>query len=84
LSVALHLVMPASRGLFASAIMESGNALAYPFAHSLATGAQFTAALNCTAAADVMACLRSRSTDEVPLCFSFRHFFLFNALFLLV
>ena len=65
ISIGDHLVSPAAAGLFDRAILESG-----PFLHMVTLaeaekrGDQFASALGC-AGADVAACMRSKSTDEI-------------------
>jgi para-nitrobenzyl esterase len=66
-SINLHLVSPASSGLFHKAIMQSGfvttrwtNAR-----EAEAQGEQFARALQCTDARTVAACLRSKTRDQV-------------------
>jgi para-nitrobenzyl esterase len=66
-SVGLHLVSPGSAGLFDRAIVQS----AYPTSRWLsadegaAQGDAFAAALGCTVPAQVVACMRSKSRNEV-------------------
>ncbi len=63
-SVCAHLAMPASRGLFARAIMESGacaDPLFFGTRESEAQGQTFARALGCTD----MTCLRAQSVDAV-------------------
>jgi len=63
-SVCIHLAMPASRGLFARAIMQSGScadSLYFGPREAEAQGKKFAEALGC---AD-MTCLRARSVDAV-------------------
>jgi para-nitrobenzyl esterase len=66
-SVGLHLVSPASAGLFDGAIIQS----AYPTSRwrswdeGLAQGDAFAASLGCTDPAQVLSCLRSASRDQV-------------------
>ena len=47
-SVHKHLVMPSSRGLFASALMESGSTHSWPLSFSLAKTAKLAAHFNCS------------------------------------
>jgi para-nitrobenzyl esterase len=66
-SVNFHLVSPASAGLFHKAIMQSGFVTArWPNAkEGEAQGEQFARALQCTDARTVLACLRSKTRDQV-------------------
>jgi para-nitrobenzyl esterase len=65
-SVYLHLVMPASAGLFHRAVMQSGVLPVAPtLTEAQATGAALAEALDCGSAADVLACLRSASVRDV-------------------
>jgi para-nitrobenzyl esterase len=67
ISTSLHLVSPASRGLFQRAIMQSGVATTrlYSAAEAEAQGEAFAAALGCTDRATVLTCLRSKTRDQV-------------------
>lgn len=67
ISTSLHLVSPASRGLFQRAIMHSGVATARwaTSAEAETQGEAFAAALGCTDRAVVLACLRSKTRDQV-------------------
>lgn len=67
ISTGLHLVSPASRGLFHRAIMQSGvpTVRAVTAREAEAQGEAFAAALGCTDNATVLACLRSRSRNQV-------------------
>jgi para-nitrobenzyl esterase len=67
ISTSLHLVSPASRGLFHRAIMHSGVAtVRWPTASEAELqGETFAAALGCTDRASVLACLRTRSVAQV-------------------
>lgn len=66
-STGLHLVSPVSRGLFDRAIMQSGHASfrLNTAAEAEIQGDAFAAALGCTDRATVMACLRSKTQNEV-------------------
>ncbi len=66
MSVCLHLVAPASRGLFHRAIMQSGFCLSHgsPAAAASKAGA-LAKALGCGSGPAVAACLRSKSTASV-------------------
>lgn len=66
ISTCMHLVSPASEGLFQSAVIESGpcdNATTLEEANT--QGAAFITALGCDGEADVPACLRSKPVEEV-------------------
>jgi para-nitrobenzyl esterase len=66
-STGLHLVSPASRGLFQRAIMQSGFASvrAPSIDDAYAQGEAFATTLGCTNPAAVVSCLRSKSRDQV-------------------
>jgi para-nitrobenzyl esterase len=66
-STGLHLVSPASRGLFHRAVMHSGAATARmnSAADGEVQGEAFARALGCTDPGSVIACLRSKSRDQV-------------------
>jgi para-nitrobenzyl esterase len=66
-SVCLHLVSPASQGLFHRAIQQSGPCAdnARTQTQAEAQGADLAEALGCAAEADVAACLRTKSVDEI-------------------
>ena len=66
-SVGLHLVSPASRGLFQRAIVQSGFAsVRTPSAsEAQSQGEAFAAALGCTDRNAVVACLRGKSRDQI-------------------
>lgn len=66
ISTCVHLVSPKSQDLFQRAIIESGpcdTVGSEPAAFK--QGADFVAALGCKAAADPLACVRGKSTQEV-------------------
>ena len=67
LSVGLHLVSPGSAGLFDRAIMQSGPpTLRWRTREDAeAQGARFATALGCVDPSQVLACLRSRTRDQV-------------------
>jgi para-nitrobenzyl esterase len=71
-SVGLHLISPGSGGLFHRAIVESG----YPtvrwttHAEGAAQADAFAAALGCTDPSQVLACMRSKTRDQVLLALS--------------
>lgn len=67
ISTSLHLLSPASRGLFHRAILHSGQASARTTttAEAEAQGDAFAQALGCTNPATVLACLRSATRDRV-------------------
>jgi len=71
-SVGLHLVSPSSAGLFQRAIVQSGAVTVRWPAHSEveSQGAAFATALGCTNPSDVLACLRSKTRDQVLLALS--------------
>jgi para-nitrobenzyl esterase len=70
ISISLHLVSPASAGLFKRVIIESG-----PYSPETSTtrpkaeaqGVKLAAALGCTDPATILACLRAKKTAEVLL-----------------
>jgi len=66
-SVGLHMVSPASGGLFHRAIIESGTpTIRWPsLAEVLPRGDAFAAALACTAPASVLSCLRGKTQAAV-------------------
>jgi len=66
-STSLHLVSPASRGLFHRAIMQSGQASTRwrSAAEAEMQGDAFAAAVGCTNPQTVLACMRSASQDQV-------------------
>jgi para-nitrobenzyl esterase len=66
-SVGLHLVSPASAGLFHRAIIESGTPTTRWPAHDevLSRGDSFAAALGCTDTVAVLACMRAKSAAAV-------------------
>jgi para-nitrobenzyl esterase len=70
-SVSLHVVSPGSGGLFHRAIMQSGYASSRwrtrRDAESL--GTNFAAAVGCTDPSQVLACMRSKTRNEVLLAF---------------
>jgi para-nitrobenzyl esterase len=67
LSVGLHLVSPGSTGLFDRAIIQSGPpTLRWRTRDEAeAQGARFAAALGCVDPSQVLACMRSRTRDQV-------------------
>jgi para-nitrobenzyl esterase len=66
-SAALHLVSPASRGLFQRAILQSAYATSRWPGHdeAYAQGDQFAAALGCSDRGRVLQCLRAATRDQV-------------------
>jgi para-nitrobenzyl esterase len=60
ISVCAQLTSPTARGLFARAIIESGNCLANTLAQAERAGEKFAAALGCKNAGSAAACLRSK------------------------
>jgi len=71
-SVGLHLVSPGSSGLFHRAIVESGSPTVRWMTHAEGTtqGDAFAAALGCTDPTQVLACMRSKTRDQVLLALS--------------
>lgn len=66
ISTCMQMVSPQSKGLFQSAVIESGPCDSVTAKdQALALGAQFVGALGCTGAPDVLACLRGKTTSEV-------------------
>jgi para-nitrobenzyl esterase len=66
ISTCMHVVSPQSKGLFQSAVVESGPCdSATTKTKALAQGGQFATALGCDAAPDVLACLRGKTAAEV-------------------
>ena len=73
-SVCAQLAMPGSRGLFARAIVMSGacaDALVFSADKANAQGEQLAAAVGCNGA-NVAACLRGKSADELVAALPFR------------
>ena len=70
-SVGLHVVSPGSAGYFGRAIMQSGYASTrWPtIADAEALGLGFAAAVGCTDPAGALACMRSKTRNEVLLAF---------------
>jgi len=66
-SVCAHLSAPGSRGLFAQAVIESGNCVSWALADDLDTSAWIVPELGCTMSADASeaACLRSKTVAEL-------------------
>jgi len=67
-SVGLHLVSPASGGLFHRAIIQSGYSETVrraTHAEATAQGDAFATALGCTEPSQVLACMRSKTRDQV-------------------
>jgi len=67
MSVCAHLVSPLSQGLFQRAIIESGPCL-HPLSTLVAAeaqGAVFASLLGCDGAADVLACMRAKSAQDI-------------------
>jgi len=66
ISVGLHLVSPAAAGMFARAILESGPFLRLrSLKDAEQHGDEFAAKLGCTTEPDLVACMRSRTTEQV-------------------
>ena len=70
-SVSLHVVSPGSAGYFHRAIMQSGYASTRwrTRADAESLGTDFAAAVGCTDATQVLACMRSKTRNEVLLAF---------------
>jgi len=70
-SVSFHLVSPGSAGYFHRAIMQSGFASSKQptLADAESTGSGFAARVGCTDPAQVLACIRAKTTAEVLLGF---------------
>lgn len=66
-SVCLHLIAPGSRGLFHRAISQSGlcDAELATIAEADESGANLVRSAGCEGAADVAACMRAATTDEL-------------------
>jgi len=65
ISTCAHIVSPPSKGLFQRAIIESGPCdSSISKADGEAQGAKYVEALGCTAAPDVLACLRGKTEEE--------------------
>lgn len=62
---ALHLALPSSRGLFSSAIIQSGSPAARPLERALTEGREAVAASPCANASDIPACLRGLTAFEL-------------------
>lgn len=66
ISTCMHIVSPQSKGLFQSAVVESGPCdSATPKDKALAQGEQFATALGCSAGSDKVACLRGKTPEEI-------------------
>ena len=66
ISTCMHIVSPASKGLFQAAVVESGPCdSATAKDKALAQGQEFAAALGCDMATDVLACLRGKTPEEI-------------------
>lgn len=70
-SVSLHVVSPASGGYFGRAVMQSGFASTrWPtLADAESLGTSFAAAVGCADPAQVLACMRSKTRNQVLLAF---------------
>ena len=64
-NVCALLASPAAAGLFTSALIESGGCVADPRSNALTTGATLAGNAGCSIAADVAACLRSKTAAEL-------------------
>jgi para-nitrobenzyl esterase len=65
LDVCALLAVPGASGLFDAALIESGGCVADSRATALATGATLAENVGCSTAADVAACLRSRTPAQL-------------------
>ena len=65
ISVALQMIAPGAAGLFGRAINESGPGFLQPIALAQKQGDKLIATLGCRDASDVIACMRSKPTNEV-------------------
>ncbi|HEY7189081.1 MAG TPA: carboxylesterase family protein [Vicinamibacterales bacterium] len=68
-SVGAHMVSPGSSGLFHRAIVESGSPTVRMMSHDEATtqGSAFASALGCADPAQVVACMRGKTRQQVTL-----------------
>jgi len=64
-NVCTLIASPRAAGLFHAALIQSGGCVADARQEALATGAELAANAGCGAAADVIACLRTRSPAEL-------------------
>ncbi|MGB7739906.1 MAG: carboxylesterase family protein, partial [Steroidobacteraceae bacterium] len=64
-NVCALLASPAAAGIFTSALIESGGCIADTRSKALATGATLTDNVGCSTAADIPACLRSKTPAEL-------------------
>jgi para-nitrobenzyl esterase len=64
-NVCALLATPAAAGLFSSALIQSGGCVADARGTALATGAALANNVGCSSAADVSACLRSKTPAEL-------------------
>jgi para-nitrobenzyl esterase len=80
ISVCLHLVSPASEGLFHRAILESGPCLADlpTLAEAEAQGEALAVAVGCDSEADVLACLRGKPVAELRAALTLKQGFFFG------
>jgi para-nitrobenzyl esterase len=79
MSVCTHLAMPASKGLFAHAIMQSGPCFGFLFVDKQAAtdqGDRLTKAVGCTEPSTLATCLRSKSPEQLLLALPLREAFL--------
>ncbi len=65
----MHLVAPASKGLFHRAVIESGSCAALPLSTKRSEGTKWLTGTPCGAAADVMACLRGLTPEQLIRAF---------------
>jgi para-nitrobenzyl esterase len=64
-SVCTLIASPLAKGLFSSAVMQSGGCVGKPLADAEAFGAEVFGAAGCADAGDPVACMRELSTSEV-------------------
>jgi para-nitrobenzyl esterase len=68
-SVCLHLLSPGSRGLFAGAIVESGECTIglHELTAAAAKGDRFAQAIGCTDPTTALSCLRAKSAKDITI-----------------
>ena len=79
MSTCAHLAMPASKGLFAHAIIESGPCFGFLFvdkATAADQGDRLAKAVGCTDPGTLPACLRSKAPEELLMALPLRQAFL--------
>lgn len=69
LNTCMHLGLPGSAGLFHRALIESGSCNATPITTKRSEGTRWLAGTNCVAAADVPACIRALTPEQVVRAF---------------